>query len=156
MEFHVVAQIIEAEFVVGRVGDVGRIGVVALFVGQSVHDAAHLQAEKFVNLAHPAGVALGQIVVDGDDVDTLAFERVEIDRQCGHQGFAFAGLHFGDHAIVQHHAAQQLNIEVALPEGALGRFADRGKGFDQQAVHRRALGKLLAKGVGARPQVCVA
>ena len=34
------------------------------------------KAEEFVDLAHPLGVALGEIVVDRDDVNALASKRV--------------------------------------------------------------------------------
>ena len=67
--FHVVAQIVEAVFVVGAVGDVAGIGLLALFVVEAVDDDADGQAEEVVDLAHPFGVAPGEIVVDGDDVD---------------------------------------------------------------------------------------
>ena len=51
--FHVVAQIVEAEFVVGAVGDVGAIGLFALVVVQAMDDAANRQAQEAVDLAHP-------------------------------------------------------------------------------------------------------
>ena len=78
---HVVAQVVEAELVVGAVGDVAVVGGLALLVVEAVHDHAGLQPEEGVDLAHPFGVALGEIVVDGDDMDAAAGERVEIDRQ---------------------------------------------------------------------------
>ena len=37
--------------------------------------------EKAIDLAHPFGVATGEIIVDGDDVHAVAGERVEIDRK---------------------------------------------------------------------------
>ena len=43
---HVVAQIVEAELVVGAVGDVGGVGVGALAVVEAVHDDADGQAEE--------------------------------------------------------------------------------------------------------------
>ena len=69
---HVVAQIVEAEFVVGGVGDVAGIGRAALLVGKAVDDDAGGQAEEAVDAAHPFGVALGEVVVDGNDMDALA------------------------------------------------------------------------------------
>ena len=63
-ELHVVAQVVEAEFVVGAVGDVGAVGVLALLVVQVVHDHAHAQAQELVEAAHPFRVALGQVIVD--------------------------------------------------------------------------------------------
>ena len=111
---HVVAQIVETEFVVGAIGDVARIGVLAFGVVQPMDDDADGKAEEVVDLAHPFGVAAGQVVVDGDDVDALAGERIEVDRKRCHQRLAFAGLHLGDVALVQHHAADQLHVEMAL------------------------------------------
>ena len=103
--FHVVAEIVEAELVVGGVGDVGGIGGLAFFVGQAVDDDADGQAEELVDAAHPFRVAPGEIVVDGDDMDALAFKRVEIDGQRRHQRLALAGAHLRDAAIVKDHAA---------------------------------------------------
>jgi hypothetical protein len=101
-----------------------------------------------VDLAHPFGVALGEVVVDGDDVDALAGERVEIDRQRRDQRLAFAGAHFGDRAVVQHHAADQLHVEMAHAEHALGGFANRGEvnatrktRAEAQALHASRSGK---------------
>ena len=99
-----------------------------------MHDAADGQAEKAVDLPHPLGVALGQVVVDGDDVHPLAGQGVEVGGQGRHQGLAFTGLHLGDLALVQHHAADQLDIEMAHAEHPLARLAHDGKGLGQQVV----------------------
>ena len=154
-ELHVVAQIVEAELVVGAVGDVAEIGLLALHVVEVVDDAADRQAEKLVDLAHPFGVAAGQVIVDRDDVHALAGQRVEIDRQGRDQGLAFAGLHLGDHAAMQHDAAHQLHVEMALAEGALGRLAHGREGVDQQVVELGAVGELLLELRGAGAQLLV-
>ena len=60
---------------------------------ETVHDDADGEPKEFVDLPHPFGVALGEIVVDGDDMDAAAGERVEIDWQRGNQRLAFTGLH---------------------------------------------------------------
>ena len=136
---HVVAQVVEAELVVGAVGDVGGVlhalGVLVL----AVDNHAVGQAEEVVDLAHPLGVAPREVVVDRDDMDALAGERVQIDGQGGDQGLALAGLHFGDLAVVQHHAADELHVEMALPEGAAAGFSDDGECFGEQFVERRAI-----------------
>ena len=147
---HVVAQIVEAVFVVGAVGDVAGIGLLALGIVEAVHDHAGGKAEEIVDLSHPGGVAPGEVVVDGDDVDTLAGQRVEIDRQGRDQRLAFAGLHLGDIAFVQHHAADQLHVEMALPERPFGRLADRGEGGNQQVIEGLAVGELGAE-LGGTP-----
>ncbi len=82
-------------------------------------------------------------------MDALAGERVEVDRERCDQGLAFAGLHLGNVALVQHHAADQLDIEMALAERALGGFTDRGESGDQKVVQGLALGELLPELDGA-------
>ncbi len=156
VHLHVVAQVVEAELVVGAVGHVAGVRCLALLIVEAVHDVADGEPEELVDLPHPVGVALCQVVVDGDDVDALAGERVEIDGQRGDQRLAFAGLHLGDLALVQHHAADQLHVEVALAERALGGFANRGEGRHEEVVKRGALGKLAAEVIGAQLQLIVA
>ena len=85
----------------------------------------------------------------------LPSERVEVAGQGGDQRLAFAGLHFGDLALVQHHAADQLHVEVAHVEEAAAGFADHGEGFDQEVVERGALGDFLLEFDGFGGQVDV-
>ena len=85
-------------------------------------------------------------------MDALAGQRVEIDRQGRDQGLAFAGLHLGDHAAMQHDAAHQLHVEMALAERALGRLAHRGEGLDQEIVELGAVGEPLLELRGAGAQ----
>ena len=124
-------------------------------VGQAVDDDADGEAEELVDLAHPLAVALGEVVVDGDDMDALAGERVEIDRQRRDQGLAFAGAHLGDARLVEHHAADQLDIEMPHAEHRRGRLADDGKGRHQQVVELGAIGDVLAEFRGAADQLLV-
>ena len=148
---HIVAKVVEAVFVVGAVGDVGLVGLAALVVVEAVDDDADGQAEEIVDLAHPFGVAAGQVVVDGDDMNALAAQGVEINRQRRDEGLALAGLHLGDGALVKHHAAHQLNVEMALAEGSPGGFAHGGEGGDEQIVEFDAVRDLAAElgGLGA-------
>ena len=129
IELHVVAQVVEAELVIRAVSDIGGVGGTALLVVEVVNNHAHREAEEPIELAHPFGVALGQIVVDGDHVHAASAEGIEIDRESGDQGFAFARLHFRDHALVLHHAPDQLHIEVAHVEHPASSLTHHGEGF---------------------------
>ena len=80
-----------------------------------MYDTTYRETQKLVYLAHPFGVAFSQIVVHSDDVYTLTFERIEIDRQCCDQGLALASLHFGNDAPMQDHATHELHIKMPLP-----------------------------------------
>ena len=78
---HVVAQVVEAELVVGAVGDVGGVSHPPLVGRHLREDHADVQAQEAVHPAHPLAVPFGQIVVDGDDVHALAGHAVEVGRQ---------------------------------------------------------------------------
>ncbi len=179
LDRHVVAQVVETKLIVGAVGDVGgvrllaadgpqvlqpRVGVglvqIVRVIPQRhlVADDRHRHAQPVVDGAVPAGVAASQVVVDRDQVGALTLQRVEIEGQHGHQGLALAGLHLGDGAMVQHHAPHQLDIEWAQPDRPAGSLSDHGEGLHQQVVDRLAgfqplaeLGRLgLQLGVGQR------
>ena len=103
-----------------------------------------------MHLAHPLGVTPGQVVVHRDDVYAPAREGIEVGRQGGHQGFALAGLHLGDLALVQHHAAYQLHIEVAHAQHPLAGFAHHGKGLGQQFIEEGLLAGCDRRGTATR------
>src|SRR6266511_2439236 len=98
---HVVAQVVEAELGVRPVRDVGRVGLFPLRERHHVLDVGDRHAEALVDAAVPLGVALGEVVVDGDEVDALALERVQVEREAGDERLAFARLHLGDVALVE-------------------------------------------------------
>ena len=130
-EGHVVAQVVEAQLVVGGVGDVAGIGIALGAVVHARHHDAHRQSERVVQPPHPLGVAAGQVIVDGDHVHALAGQRVEVGGQGRDQGLALAGAHLADLALVQHHAADQLHVEVAHTEHPAAGLAADGEGLDQ-------------------------
>ena len=123
---HVVAQIVKAELIVRAVGDIGSIGGAALVRLEIVDDEADREAEEAIDLPHPFRVALGQIVVDRDDVHALSRQGIEIGRQDGDQRFALAGLHLRDAALMQHDAADELHAVRPHAEYAVRRLAADG------------------------------
>ena len=154
----VVAKIIEAELRIGAVSDVAGVFLAAFPWGHLVLDAADAETEEAVERAHPVRVAACEVVVDRHDVDSEAGEGVEVDGQCGDEGFAFAGLHLGDHAAVECDATDELDIEVDhFPEDrvvvdgdrraahpACGVFHDRvGFGENLLEVFRAGLGEIF-------------
>ena len=108
-------------------------------------DHADAHAECVVDRPHPLGVAAGQVVVDGDHVDGVAGERVEEDRERRGQCLALAGLHLGDRAVVQDHAADQLDVEVPLSDRPPGGLAAQRERLGKQVVERLAVSRALAK-----------
>ena len=131
---HVVAQVVEAELVVGAVGDVGVVLLAALRRLLLGDDAADVHAEEAVDTTHQLALVACQVVVDRDHVHALAFECVQVARERRDQGLAFTGLHFGDIAPVQGRATHELHIEVTLSQSALRHLTDGGERFGHQLV----------------------
>ncbi len=136
-EREVIAQVVEAEFVVRAVGDVAGVRRALLVRRLRVLDDAHVESQEAEYRTHPLRVALRQVFVDRYDMDALAGESVQVRRQGGHQCLTLAGAHFRDLAGMQRKAADQLHVEVTQPELAARRLAHQGKGLGDQIVERR-------------------
>ena len=147
---HVVAQVVKAELIVGAVGDIGIVGGPAGIAVHALHDQADSQPQPAVELAHPLAVALGQIVVDGNNVHPFAGQGVQVGGQGSHKGLALTGLHLGNIAAVQGNAAGHLHREVLHAQHTPCGLAADGKGIRQKVVQRFALGQLLLKGGSLR------
>ena len=104
---------------------------------------ANAQAQEVVQLLHDAGVAAGQVVVHGNHVHALARDGVQVHRQGADQGFTLAGTHLGNLAMVQHHTADQLHVEVAHVQHTARGLAAHGKRFWQQGIQAFAFGVTL-------------
>jgi hypothetical protein len=153
LEHHVVAQVVEAELVVGAVGNVRRVRRLLGRVFHLRQVDAHRHPEEAVDASHPVRVALREVVVDGDEVDAAAGERVEIDRQRGHERLALARAHFRDLAVVERHAADQLDVEMTHLQHALARLAHDGKRLRQERVERLAVRRAAFELRGLRLQL---
>ena len=134
LELHVVAQVVEAELVVRAERDVARVGVAALLVGHVVLDAAHREPEELVDAAHPLGVAAREVVVHGDEVGAAAREGVERDGERRDERLALARAHLGDLALVEDHAAHELDVVVALSDRAPRGLAHEREDLDELLV----------------------
>ena len=146
---HVVTQVIESELAVLAVRDVGEVCLapvdlapvlvppVQLLEGDVgvvhralvVRDVAHGHAEGVVDRSHPSGAGLGEVVVRGDEVRTLALQRVQVERERRNERLALTGLHLGNVAAMERDPAKKLHVEVGLLQGAGARLPDRGEGL---------------------------
>ncbi len=142
---HIIAQIIEAELVIGAVGNVAAVSGLPLVVIKAVLDDAHGETEEVIKLAHGFGIAAGEVIIDRHHMHALAFKRVEVNRQRRHQRLAFTRAHFSNAAFMQDHAADQLYVERTHTEHALGGFTRRCKSVRQQVVELLAFCECCAK-----------
>ena len=136
---HVVTQVVKTIFIVGAVGDVCLVGGLFFFARHVGQVDANRQAQKVVELTHPARVATGQIVVDGDHMNAFACQRVQIDGQrCG-ECFTFAGSHLRNFSVVKRHTTQQLDIKVTHLHDTFAALAHHRKSFGKYLFQRLAV-----------------
>ncbi len=152
---HVVAQVVEAELGVRSVGDVGLVGDLALGERHHVLDVADGHAEAFEHAAVPLRVTLGEVVVDRDEVDALAFQRVQVEREAGNEGLTFTGLHLRHVTLVKDDAAHQLDIEHALVGLPQTCFPNRGEGLEEELLERLSVLEPLPELRGLVPELLV-
>ena len=151
-----VAEVVETEFAVGSVGDVARVLRAAFLRIHLVLNAADRKPEVLVDESHPFGVALGEVVVDRDELAVFAGKRIEVKRHGCDEGFAFAGRHFRDFLFVERNAADDLDIERDHVPGELMVADDRGgsaeaaagifdgcKSFAENVIKSFALGEAV-------------
>jgi len=89
-------------------------------------------------------VAAREVVVDGDDVHAAAGEGVEDRSERRHERLAFARPHLGDPALVEHRATDELDVEVAHPEGPFHGFARHREDLGEDIVKRLLEALVLA------------
>ena len=136
---HVVAQVVEAELGVRPVRDVGVVGRLAQVERHHRLDVGDAHPERLEDGPVPLGVALGEVVVDGDEVHAAPGEAVEIEREARDERLALAGLHLGDVALVEDDPAHQLHVEHALARRALAGLADGGERLEGEVVEALAV-----------------
>ena len=85
-------------------------------------------------------------------MDPAPGEPVEVRGQRRHKRLALARRHLGDLALVEHHAADELHVEVAHPDGPARGLAADGKRLGQELVDRLAVGDALPELVRLRSE----
>jgi len=143
--FHVVSQVVEPEFVVGAVCDVGIVGE-ALRLGVHVRqDYPDAQTQELVDGPHPLRVSTGEVVVDGDNVHPLLLQAVEVGRRYAGKGLSLTGLHLQDLTPVQDRSSHDLHIVMPLAKDPARSLACQGEGLGKQRIQGGSLGYLFSE-----------
>ena len=145
---HVITQVIKTEFIICSVGDIRIVCDFSLVEIQIMNNKADGETQKFVYLSHPFAVSFRQIIIDGNNVDALSFQRIQIDRCRSNQRLAFTGTHLSDVTAVQNNTANQLGIEVTHPQHAARGFTNDRKSLRQDIIQCLTLGKTCFEFIG--------
>ena len=77
---HVVAEVVEAKFVVRTVSNISGVSSLFLIVRLVGKNRSDSHSEEVVNLTHPSRVTAGQVIVHRHNVRAFAGQCVEINR----------------------------------------------------------------------------
>ena len=152
---HVITQVIKAQLIVGAVCNVAVVCFPALVIVQPVQDAANGQPHKTMHLAHFLGLGLCQIVIDCNDMNALAGQRIQIRCNACHQGLTFTGLHLGDSALMQYGGTDQLYRERTLAKHTVSRLPDCCKCLRKNIIQGLAVAQPLPELYSLFLQRCI-
>src|SRR5210317_1196055 len=68
VKLHIVAQVIKTKLVVGAVGHVSIISLLALLVVHAMNDSACGKPQETVNCTHPLCITTGQVIIDRNNM----------------------------------------------------------------------------------------
>ena len=142
---HIVAEIVEAEFVICSVGNISLICRLLVSVAHSGDNETCTQSHKSVCSAHFLTVAARKIIVDCYDMNTVTCKRVEVCRESCNESFTLTGLHFCNSALMEHDTAEQLHVEGSLSKHTPVSLSYRRKCIGKNIVKRFACRKSFLK-----------
>ena len=73
---HVIPQIIKSKFIICDICNITVIGITSLVIAHIIKHNADCQSKKFMDLSHPLGVTLCQVIIYRNDTDTLSFQGI--------------------------------------------------------------------------------
>jgi hypothetical protein len=80
------------------------------------------------------GISLREVVVHGNDMDSLSIKGVEVSWESGDQSFPFSCCHLGNFALVEDDSAEKLDIKVAKSERSFGSLSHDSEYFGQNVI----------------------
>ena len=69
IKLHVVAEVIEPEFIIRAIGNIAPISLMSTVVFYVMLNDTYGHSQKSVDTSHPIGISPGEIIVDRDDMN---------------------------------------------------------------------------------------
>jgi len=108
---HIVTEVVKTKFVIGTIGDISSISHAATRrVRLIVIYTFHLETMELEKRCHPSTVSASQVVVHGNQMNSITSESVKVKRQGSHQSFTFPCLHLSNFSLVQSNPSYELYI----------------------------------------------
>mmetsp|Transcript_28980 Transcript_28980/g.78453 ORF Transcript_28980/g.78453 Transcript_28980/m.78453 type:complete len:237 (+) Transcript_28980:2183-2893(+) len=145
----VIPQIIKTKLGVCNINNVVFIRNTTLFFRHFRLDQSNRQTEESMHLSHNFHVTFREVVIHSNHERSLTGQRIEVNRECGYEGFTFSGCHFCKTAIVQYQTTQQLYVVMTQFQYTPCCLTNNGKRFfEKRAVDIFSVLQPLTKGFG--------
>ncbi len=109
--YHVITEVIEAEFVISSVSNVFAIGFSSAFrIWFVIVNTGNFQPVEIEDWFVPFGITFCKIVVNGDNMNTTFCKCIQVSREDSYQSFTFTGFHFCDLTLMKCNGTNQLYI----------------------------------------------
>ena len=124
---HVITKIVKSKFVISNVSNITVICLAAFFRLHVVQNYAYSQPKESVNLSHLVGITFRQVIIDCDNVNTFAFQGIQIGWQCSYKGLTFTSFHLGNTALMKYDSTDKLYFEMLHSKYSLGCLTNGSK-----------------------------
>ena len=113
-----------------------------------MYDKTCGKTEVSVKLAHPLGVTACEVIVDSNDVHTLACKTVKVCRKSSNKSFTFTCFHLGNSALMKYDTADNLYRVMLHTKHSPCALSAYSKGIGQDVVCGFAVCKTLLENCG--------
>ena len=131
---HIVTKVIKSKFIVCYISNVASVCCTALFRFHVVEDNAYGQSEEFMDFTHPLSISFCQVVVDSYDMDTLAFEGIQVCRKGRHEGLTFTSLHLCDTSLMENDTTDDLYTVMLHAKNSFRTFTNNCKSLRKKII----------------------
>ena len=152
---HVVTKVIKSQFVVGYICDIASVCCTALFWLHVIQNDTYCQAEELMNLTHPLSISLCQVVVDCYNVNTFAFQSIQVCRKCGNKGLTFTSLHLCDTSLMKNNTTDDLYPVMLHTKNSFGTFTYNCKCLRKKVIQCLAFAQTFLEFSGLVSQLLI-
>ncbi len=132
--YHVVTEVVKAKFIIGAKGNIATVGKFTLRKIHIMADQSNSQSQEVIETSHFDAVTLGQIVIDGNNVHTLASQGIQICRQGSNQGLAFTSTHLCNFSLVETNTSHHLHVKMPHAHDTAGSLTNHCKSLWQDII----------------------
>ena len=150
--YHIISQVVKAKFIISTKGNITAISIFTLWEIHIMTHQTYRQAQEVVKASHLDAVTLGQIIINSNNVYTLASQGIQIGWQSSYQSFTLTSTHFCNLALVETNTTHHLHIKMSHAQNTAGSLSNNSKGLWQNIIQSLTLSQTVTEFVSTTCQ----